>query len=250
MRSHHSQLMTQNSSNRPLYVLPLRVIAFALVSLLLLGFLGGVLGAWVMMMRFLRTAPSGERVIERVERVRESEEDTFSVIARESAARVATILDGSGRDVGEAVAVTSDGMFTGIGSPPKGSVRLRFSSGEVKSASIVRVYPESQLFFLRSAGSFSVPTFEQDGLPAEGMLLAALAAPSDSLGVRVRRATIERMDTNSNAVEQMPALAFMPRLSESLASFHGAPLFSEDHRVRGFALVQDSATFLLPSSVV
>lgn len=243
--------MSHSPSERPLYVLPLRVIALAFIGVLILGFIGGVLGSWIIMARFLRTASTGERVIERVERVTEAREDTFATVARESAASVATILDATGGESGQAVAVTADGIFTGVGSPPKGSMRLRFSSGDIQPASIVRVYPESQIFFLRSAGTFPVPTLEQDGVPSEGTLLAALAASSGSVGVRVRLTAVERMDLGSAAIEQTPALAFVPRLSESLpASFHGAPLLSADRRVRGLAFVQEGATALLPSSVL
>ncbi|TSC73067.1 MAG: hypothetical protein G01um101438_90 [Parcubacteria group bacterium Gr01-1014_38] len=239
-------------TERPLYILPFRVVVLAIVGVFLLGFLGGTLGSWLTVRRLLRVTPGGERIVERIERVTVTPEDALAAAARESASSIVTILDATGRDSGQAVAVTADGVFSGVGPLPKAPVQLRLSSGETRPASIMRVYPESALFFLRAPGSYPVPVLEQDGIPPAGATLAAVAlSPAESVGVRVHLVTVEQTEVSGAVLEKYPALALVPRLAQVLPpSFRGAPLLSADRRLRGLALIEPSATVVLPSPVI
>lgn len=237
---------------RPLYILPFRVLLLTVTGVFLLGFLGGTLGAWLTVRRLVRVTPGGERIIERVERVAVPSEDTLAVAARETAPSIGTLLDATGQDAGQAVAVTADGVFASVGPPPKAPVRLRLSSGETRPASVLRVYPESNLVFLRSPGSYPVPVLEQEGSPPAGVLLAAVAQPlAGSVGIRARIVTVEQTEVSDPVLEKTPALTQMPRLQTPLPpSFQGASLVSADRRLRGLAVVESSWTGVLPSSVV
>ncbi|MDP3685615.1 MAG: PDZ domain-containing protein [bacterium] len=243
--------MTHNAE-RPLYILPFRVVVLAVAGVGLLGFLGGALGSWFLVRRLVRVAPGGERIIERVERVTVTPEDSLAAAARESASSVATILDAAGKDSGQAVAVTADGLFVGVGIPPKAPIQLRLLSGEALPASLARVYPEGNLFFLRVSGTFSVPVIEREAVPLAGVSLAAVAqSPVGSVGARVRLVAVERTDLSSALQEKYPALTLVPILAQPLpSSFQGALLFSADRRLQGLALIEQGGTGVLVGSVI
>lgn len=243
--------MTQNSG-RPLYILPFRAVVLAVAGVVVLGFLGGALGSWFLVRRLVRVAPGGERVIERVERVTVTPEDSLAAVARESASSVATLLDAAGKDSGQAVAVTADGVFVGVGAPPKAPIQLRLLSGETLPASLARAYPEGNLFFLRASGAFSVPGIERESVPLAGVSLAAVArSPVGSVGARVRLTTIERTDLSGVVQEKYPALTLVPMLAQPLPpSFQGAPLLSADRRLQGLALIEPNGTGVVVGPVI
>ena len=243
--------MTHNSG-RPLYILPFRVVVLAVAGVLLLGFLGGALASWLLVRRLVRVAPGGERIIERVERVPVASEDTLATVARESASSIATLLDAAGKELGQTVAVTADGLFVGVGAPPKAPIQLRVLSGETLPASLARVYPEGNLFFVRTSGTFSVPSIARETLPPPGASLAAVArSPVGSVGGRVHLVTVERMDFSGFLQETYSALTLVPMTASPLpSSFQGAPLFSADRRLQGLALIQQDSTGVIGSPVL
>lgn len=238
--------------DRPLYILPFRIVVLALVGVFLIGALGGALSAWITLRRTLRITEGGERVIERVEQVAVSGEDALASAAEAVASSVFAILDGQGRITQQAVAVTADGVFASTGTVPRGPVRVRLSGGEVVPASVVRIYRDVGLFFLKVSGSFSAPALEREEVGRPGASLVAVASAPEGSGPRVRIATIEAVTVSGTFLHlSSPGLERLPKLAFELpASFEGAPIAGADGRIRGLAILGGDGSFLIPSGVV
>ncbi len=236
--------------DRPLYVVPFRVVVGARLGVLVLGALGGALGAWLTLKALLRVNPQGERVIERVERVTVAAEDALASAAATMAPHTVALMDASGRTLRHAIAVTTDGVLVGVGAAPRGDLKAQRLSGDVLPVSVVRSYPEAGVFFLRASGSFSVPEIERD-LPLPGSSLAAVALAQGGEGPRVQVVTVEATTFGGRVLASYPALVRMPLLGRALPpSFLGTPLVGTDGRLRGLSLVERDGTYLIPGSVI
>lgn len=236
--------------NRPLYLLPLRVVLVVLALVVVLGALGGALAAWLMLQRLLRVTPAGERVIERVEQVTVSAEDALAAAAEALAPSVIPLVDERGRGVGHALAITADGVLVSAGPVPSSRLFARVPSGDNIPASVVRIYRDAGVFFLRVEGTFKSPTIEPV-VSRPGSALLAVASSPDGLGPRVQRATVEAV-----RVSGTPAHGRYPGLERLLAlegvippSFDGVPVVGTDGKVQGLVLIEGSAV-VIPGGVV
>ncbi len=238
--------------DRPLYLLPFRVVVGAAAGVLVVGLLAGAFGGWLTARRLLRLTPSGERVVERVEQVTVSAEDALANAAATIAPSVVAVLDGRGRTVAAAVALTNDGVLVGTGPAPAATVRIRRVAGEVTEASVVRVYPEFGLYLLRAAGEYAAPALERDASLRPGTAVVAVARTPDGSGYRVREARIESDGlSGGDLARALPALARVPSfLSPLPASYRGAPVVGVNGRLLGLALVEGSTSRVVPGGVV
>ena len=239
----------RSPSNRPLYILPFRAVVWGIVGVFLVGLVGGVVGSWLTVRRIVRVTASGERVIERVERVTVAAEDALASAASTVSASTGVLLDDRDRVQGNVLALTQDGVFVGSGPVPTGTLRVLGPSSETLAASVVRVYPEAGVFFLKVAQTtVPVPNIER-GVPLlPGTALAAVSRAGDgSLQVRIAHVESERFLTDRAA--EYVGLARVPWRSSSLpASFQGAPLVGTDGRVRG--VVAGAQTFFLDGALL
>lgn len=235
--------------DRPLYILPFRAIVGAVAGAILLGAIGGGSAALIILRRVLVSTPSGERVVERVERVSASSDDAMAVAASQLSERLGLLVDERGRVLGQAIPVTADGVFAAVGSPPRSRVRLRTGGGGEVPASIIRVYPEVSVFFLRAEISASVVDGGDLSLPDPGATVALVALNvTPALGARVRTLVMESHELNVRGVhDRGPGIGRAAILSGLIPStFQGAPVLRADGLVVGVALVTESTTALLP----
>lgn len=237
--------------DRPLYVLPFRVVLGILLLIFLMGAAGGAVGAWAVLRRIVRVTPEGERVIERVERVTVTAEDALASAAASVAPSTVSLLDDRDRMIRHALAVTADGILVSSGPVPAGRVRARLPSGDVVPASVVRIYQEAGLFFLRASGSFPVATIDRESVPPPGSAVAIVGNLTDAVGPRVQVMTVEvarvggtQTHARSPALERIPVLA-----GELPLSFQGAPAVAVDGRVRGLIVVEDGIA-VVPGGVL
>lgn len=239
--------------DRPVYLLPFRLIVLGLLAACVVGGVGGGIGSWIVLRRLLRVTPGGERVIERVEHIVDSSTSALPAGASKSHGRVAALVDERGRVLQYAVGVTTDGVFVSVGQPPRGSLTIRAASGVTLPASVARVYPESGVFFLRTSGSSPVQEVRRESDLLPGTRLAAVALnPLGDDSPKVRVVSVEGFEIASSALRaRVEGLARVPVLAEALPpSFQGTPLVDADGRAYGVALVDERATILLPMSVV
>lgn len=239
-------------SDRPFYVLPFRAVVLGIVGVVLVGALGGALGAWVTVRRLLRVTPGGERVVERVERVTVAGEEALGSAAAAVALNTYAVLLDSGRVVQQAVALTDDGVLASVGPIPRGAIRVQRVPGQPVPASIVRIYPEAGVWFLKAQGTFTVADLERERLPSAGARLAAVAAPSETAGIRVKQVSVEVIRTSGDrAHADYVGLDRLPVLDEALPpSFLGAPLVGAEGAVYGLALLANDGTSVLPSTLL
>lgn len=240
------------NSERPLYILPFRAIVLSVLGVFLVGAAGGAVGAWLTVRRVLRVTPTGERIIERVERVTASGEETLSSAAEALVPATVAILDDRGRTVQHAVSATSDGVLVSAGAVPTGIARVRTSDGRNLPASVVRVYPDARMFFLKADGSFSVPAFEEEPQLVPGVVGAALASVSvsGSHGVQIAHVAAVRFAAD-RLHAAAPGLARVPVLERGLPpSFHSAPFVASNGRVTGLVVQEADGTYVIPASVV
>lgn len=226
-------------------LLPFRAAVLALLGILLLGLLGGSLGASLTIRRFLRVTPGGERVIERVEQVTVAAEDALASAAASISPNTAVVLDDQGRIHASAVALTQDGVLMSAGPIPKGTIRIRRADGETVPASVVRIYPEVGVFFLRASGTFSAPSIERELSLSPGSTLAATAPVPDGSGPRVRIVTVEASQALPRGVQaRYRGLGLVSIITSPLpASLRGAPLVGTDGRMRGVVAIEGESTF-------
>lgn len=234
-------------ADRPLYLLPFRAVALAVLGAFLLGLVGGTFGAALVVRRSLKVTPGGERVIERVERVTVTAEDALASAAADLSPSTAVVLDEQSRVHGSAVSLTQDGVLVSAGPVPKGAIRIRRSSGEIVPASVVRTYPEIGVFFLRAFGTFSTPGIERSLSLLPGTALAAVVPAPEGIGSRVRVVTVETEQLLGSEVRaRYRGLGRVPHMTSALPpSFRGAPLVGTDGRMRGVIVVEGASTFLV-----
>lgn len=238
--------------DRPLYLLPFRAVVLALLGVFLLGLAGGSLGAFLVVSRLLGVTPGGERVIERVERVTIAAEDALASAAAAVGPNTAVILDEQDRIQGSAVAVTQDGILVSAGPVPKGSLRVRSSTGSTVSVSVVRIYPEIGLAFLRASQAFQAPTIEREAPLAPGTALAVVAPVLGGTGTRVRIVTVEAEQLTSGEVRaRYRGLGVVPTIAAPLPpSFRGAPAVGTDGQLRGVVVIEGERAFLVRGDVL
>lgn len=237
------------SGDRPLFVLPFRVVVWILAGIFLISLLGGALGGWLVVRR-LPLPPSGERVVERVERQLAPDAALVSAVA-DLEQSVTALLDERERVVGTAVALTQDGLLASTGPRPAGPLRvLRPSGGDPLPADIVRVYPEAGVFFLRTASTFSVPRLAREATVPPGSLLAAAAVAPDSVGPRVWTGRVEVLRLRRGRRSPLD-VSLVPALGGSVPpSFRGAPAVAPDGELRGLLALDADSAFLVPAGVI
>lgn len=239
--------------DRPLYILPFRVLVSGLLAVFLLGFVGGLLGSSFLVRRIVRVTPEGQQIVERVERVAVPAEQAIPERVEELSARVGLLLDEGGRPAGHVLPVTADGLAVGTGPAPAGALRVRFRGQDPANTSLVRAYPESGIFFVRLARSLTVVDLQRDAEVPPGAALSAVALqPESRLGARVQPALVERIEIARKGLhDRYGALGRIPTLARSLpAAFRGAPLMGVDGRVYGLALIEGEVAALLPGPLV
>lgn len=238
--------------DRPLYLLPFRVIVGAGIAVLGVGLVAGAVGGWLTARRALRVTSTGDRVLERVEQVTVTAEEALANAAADIAPSVATVIDGRGRTVASAVALTKDGVLISAGLPPAAPVRVRRAGGETTDASIVRVYPEFGLYFLRAPGDYAVPAIERETPLRPGQTLMAVARTPEGSGYRVRAVTVESDGlVRGDTARLLPALPRVPAAFGPLpASYRGAPVAGTGGRLAGVVLTDGPAALVLPGTVV
>lgn len=238
--------------SRPLYMVPFGAAVVTVIGVFLLGAAGGALGSWLTVRRMLRVAPGGERIIERVERVSVEGEEALGTAVADVVPGVAGLLDERGKIFQQAVAVTADGVLATSGDAPNGSVSVRRADGDVVPASIVRAYPEAGVVFLKTSGSFPVPTLDRDGVTTPGAAgaIAVSASENAGFGVHMARVGVVRhaadvLHARRQALDRMPVLdrGFPP-------SFQGAPFVTSTGRVAGLILLERDGAYVLPSAAI
>lgn len=243
--------MTPNSGGRPLYVLPFRAAVAALCGVVLVGLVAGAAAGWLAARQLVKRTPTGEAVIARVEQVTVAAEEALGLAAAEASPGTALIVGERNRAFGIATAVTRDGVLVGAGSPPKGSLRVRFADQREVSASVVRVYPGFGLYFLRTEGTFPPAAIAATKPPLAGTQLAMVSVAATG-GPRVRLTAVEAHDVlPGSGQEQFASLGRLPRLKDPLPpSFQGAPAVAADRRLHGLVLLAADTSFLVPARVL
>lgn len=236
---------------RPIYLLPVRVVIAVLALVFVLGGLGGGTVAWFLVPRLLRDSTSGARVIERVEKVTEGDQDVLARVADQAKGGVVGVVDARGTLLQTGAVLTADGLLvTPTITPLPRSLQVLRSDGTTVPAAQLREYPEHGLLFLRIPGSFPAPRLVTDTPVLPGTTGALLRRAPRATTHAVQKVTVTSLalpdatrKLERPGVEQWGILtAVDDRL------YHGAPLFAADGRLVGMTVIDREGSAVLLAS--